>query len=95
MPDRWALEYTAQFRRDYKRLQRQGKDLAKLIRVLDSLAAGETLPAKHKDHALAGRWQGCRDCHIEPDWVLIYRRDASRTVLLAIAMGTHSQLRLA
>jgi mRNA interferase YafQ len=69
--------------------------VAKLTQVLDALAQGEQLSAKHRDHALGGQWQGCRDCHIESDWVLIYRREPDRMVLLAIAMGSHAQLNLA
>ena len=62
---------TSQFKKDIKRLKKRGKDLEKLGDVVRLLAADEPLEEKHRDHALIGRWVGSRDCHIEPDWILI------------------------
>ena len=64
--------YTTQFKKDFKRIKRQNKDMEKLKAVIDKLAAGKKLDPKYQDHQLSGHWSGHRDCHIEPDWVLIY-----------------------
>lgn len=84
------LEWSKGFKKDFKRLQKRGKDLEKLVTLLDLLAAGAALPAKYKDHPLSGDWVGYRDAHIEPDWLLLYQTDAD-TVYLA-RTGTHADL---
>jgi len=71
-------------------MKRRGKDMAKLAAIVDRLARLEPLAAKHRDHPLSGNWSGCRDCHVEPDWVLIYRVDGDELHL--IRTGTHSDL---
>jgi len=67
------LSQTNQFKKDTKRAQKRGKDLAKLKAVIDLLAEEKPLPQKHRDHQLGGNWAGHRDCHIETDWILIYK----------------------
>jgi mRNA interferase YafQ len=67
------LSQTRQFRKDIKRLQKRGKDLAKLKAVIDQLITGQVLAPEHSDHPLSGGWDGHRDCHIGPDWILIYK----------------------
>ncbi len=67
------LSQTNQFKKDIKRAQKRGKDLAKLKAVIDFLLAEKPLPQKNRDHQLGGNWAGHRDCHIEPDWILIYK----------------------
>ena len=67
------IYYTTQFKKGYKRIKKQNKDLDKLRVVIEELAAGKTLESKYKDHQLSGNWKDHRDCHIEPDWILIYR----------------------
>lgn len=69
------LSQTTQFVRDIKRMRKRGKDLDKLRSVVRKLAIGEPLDPKHRDHPLIGIWKYSRDCHIEPDWVLIYTTD--------------------
>ncbi|WP_257264779.1 type II toxin-antitoxin system YafQ family toxin [Endozoicomonas sp. ONNA2] len=64
---------TAQFKKDYKRIERQGKDLQKLKKIMVQLAQKKPLDFRHKDHMLAGNYKGRRECHIEPDWLLIYQ----------------------
>jgi mRNA interferase YafQ len=81
---------TAQFGRDLKKIKRRGKDLGKLRRIVSALAAGKTLDAKHRDHALVGEWKPARDCHVEPDWVLVYTIDNASLKLERT--GTHSDL---
>ena len=80
----------AQFRRDVKLAQKRGKDMAKLREILSLLIEGSPLPARCKDHPLAGDWKDYRDCHIEPDWLLIYKIDGDDLYL--VRTGTHSDL---
>ncbi len=85
-----VIRRTSQFKRDVKRMQRRGKDLVKLKEVLTSLVRGESLSAKYRDHVLVGQYKGTRECHIEPDWLLIYERAKDEIVL--IRTGSHSDL---
>ncbi len=86
------LSQTKQFVRDVKRIRRRGKDIEKLKVIVSRLAQGEggSLDAKHRDHALTGMWKNCRDCHIEPDWILIYSMD--RDTLRLERTGSHSDI---
>jgi len=88
----YRISFTNRMVRDRQRLIRRGKDMAKLESVLGLLAADAPLPTPLRDHALTGEWRGFRDCHIEPDWVLIYAKDRDRLVLVAVATGTHADL---
>ena len=81
---------TAQFARDVKRMRKRGKDLKKLREVVRLLAKDLPLPEKFQDHPLIGPWQPSRDCHLEPDWILIYTAD-SHTLCLE-RTGSHSDL---
>ena len=81
---------TSQFRRDLKRVKKRGKDFQKLKDVIIKIAREETLDTKYRDHALTGTLIGSRDCHIEPDWLLIYRKDQESIYLERT--GTHSDL---
>jgi mRNA interferase YafQ len=85
-----SLRYTTAFKQDYKRLQKRGYDMAKLRLVLEHLAGAEPHPEKYQDHPLRGIYTGARDCHIEPDWVLIYAIVADELRLLRT--GTHADL---
>ncbi len=80
----------AQFRRDVKLAQQRGKDMAKLRDVLLLLVEGKPLPPQYKDHPLGGGWRRYRDCHIEPDWLLIYKIEGDDLYL--VRTGTHSDL---
>lgn len=82
--------YTGQFRRDTKRAQKRGKDMAKLRAVIELLLAVQPLPPKLKDHPLSGDWMSYRDCHVEPDWLLIYKVDGEELILART--GTHADL---
>ena len=84
------LSQTSQFRRDMKRQIKQGKDQNKLVALVEFLLAGQALPPTSRDHPLKGPWKGRRDCHVEPDWILIYRRTESE--LLLERTGSHSDL---
>jgi mRNA interferase YafQ len=81
---------THQFRRDVKRMQRQGREVEKLRRVLEALVKGDPLAASDRDHVLVGQYKGTRECHIEPDWLLIYEWAEAEIVL--IRTGSHSDL---
>ena len=82
--------YSTQFQRDIKRLQKRGKDLEKLKKLIELLLTGGPLPPEYKDHPLKHGWSGYRDAHVEPDWVLIYLVTAT-TVHLE-RTGTHEEL---
>jgi mRNA interferase YafQ len=80
----------AQFRRDVKLAQRRGKDISKLRQLILLLAEGQPLPPRYKDHPLSGDWKHYRDCHIESDWLLIYKIEGDDLYL--VRTGTHSDL---
>lgn len=80
----------AQFRRDVKQAERRGKDMTKLRELIQHLIEGEPLPPRYKDHSLGGDWKHHRDCHIEPDWLLIYKIEGADIYL--VRTGTHSDL---
>ena len=80
------------FRKDLKLAAKRGCDLALLNSIVDRLAQGETLPAKHRDHSLTGDYIGFRECHIQPDWLLIYRTEEEALMLFLMRTGTHADL---
>jgi len=85
-----AVSRTLQFKRDVKGMKQRGKDLDKLKGALGSLVKGEKLAPKYSDHVLVGQYKGTRECHIEPDWLLIYESTENKIVL--IRTGSHSDL---
>ena len=84
--------FSAKFRRDYKRIQKQGKDVNRLLSVVDTLAAEKPLERKYRDHAMNGDFIGHRECHIEPDWLLIYKVEEDALLLTLTRTGSHSEL---
>ena len=88
----YEIVCTTQFRKDVKRMVSRGKDDKKLEEVLRVLADGGTLPPEKRDHALTGDYAGFRECHIEPDWLLIYCYLNDQLVLVCSRTGTHSDL---
>ncbi len=84
------LVRTGQFKKDYKRVEKQGKDLEDLRSLLEALVQGKSLPRQYRDHTLSGRWEKHRECHIAPDWLLIYRIDGDDVILERT--GSHSEL---
>ena len=84
--------FTRQFARDLKLAVRRGKDLGKITKVIDLLCTQEPLPPNLRDHALSGDYAGYRDCHVEPDLVLIYRIVEDQLQLICFRLGTHSDL---
>ena len=89
---KYDLQFTSQFKKDLKLAKKQNKDLGKLFEVIDILANGETLDAKYKDHSLTGNYRGTRECHVEPDWLLIYEIRGDVLVLMLYRLGFHSEL---
>ena len=85
-----TLVLTAQFKRDLKLCNRRHYDISKLQRVLNALMSGQSLPLQYQDHPLVGNWIPKRECHIAPDWLLIY--ETSKTEVRLARTGTHSDL---
>jgi mRNA interferase YafQ len=77
-------------KKDVKKLQNSGKDVEKLLKAVEMLSEGEKLPPEYRDHPLAGNFKGKRDCHIEPDWILIYAIENDELILYRT--GSHSEL---
>ncbi len=84
------IQRTTQFKRDVSRAKRRNRNLKKLREVLHWLEEGVKLPASYRDHALVGQYKGTRECHLEPDWLLIY--EASGEDVILIRTGSHSDL---
>lgn len=89
---KYEIIFTSQFKKDVKLAKKQGKDMDKLFNIIEKLANGESLEPKYKDHNLSGEYSKCRECHIEPDWLLIYRIEKDLLVLGLTRTGTHSDL---
>ncbi|MBO5242310.1 MAG: type II toxin-antitoxin system YafQ family toxin [Lachnospiraceae bacterium] len=89
---KYIIKPTTQFKKDYKLALRQHRKIELLDDVIKKLASGEILPAKYKDHPLSGNWSKHRECHIEPDWLLIYHIDKDILVLTLSRTGTHNDL---
>ena len=89
---KYAVKFTNQFKKDLKLVKKQNKDLDKLFEVVNILASGGTLDARYRDHDLSGNYKGTRECHIEPDWLLVYEIRDEVLVLMLYRLGTHSGL---
>ena len=86
------IVWTTQFKKDYKLALKRHLEIERLDDIIRCLSRGETLPEKNKDHALTGNWVGHRECHILPDWLLVYRIEDDVLVLTLARTGTHSDL---
>ena len=89
---KYAVKPTSKFRNDYKLMEKRGMEMSLLDEIISLLAKGESLPEKNRDHALVGNWSGHRGCHIQPDWILIYRIYEKVLVLSLTRTGSHSDL---
>lgn len=83
---------SSKFKKDLKTAIKRGYNISLLDEVVTALTKGETLPSKNKDHLLSGDYKGCRECHIQPDWLLIYKIDNNLLILYLTRTGTHSDL---
>lgn len=88
----WAPEYTKQFKKDYKRCDKRGLPLAELEKVMRTLMEGKALAEKYRDHTLKGEYEGFGECHVRPDWLLIYLKVDSAQVIRFVRTGSHSDL---
>ncbi len=91
---KYVVHYSSGFKNDYKKIKKQGKDISKLKMIMDKLANGEELEQKYKNHKLINnkRYKDCYECHIEPDWLLVYQYIDDELILLLINTGSHSEL---
>ena len=87
-----TIKYETTFKKDFKRIVRRGYDVRLLEEVIDILANEKPLPEKYRDHRLTGDFADCRECHITPDWLLVYQTDSRELVLYMIRTGSHSDL---
>ena len=89
---KYEVIYTPNFKRDFKLIQKRGYEIELLKEIVTKLATGEELPERNRDHALTGNYNGFRECHIKPDWLLIYRIENEELILYLTRTGTHSDL---
>lgn len=89
---KYTVKTTSQFKKDYKLAMKRNRNISLLKEVVTLLSMGEKLPEKYRDHALTGNWVGHRECHISPDWLLIYRIENDILVLTLSRTGSHSDL---
>lgn len=87
-----SVIWTTQFKKDYRKASKRNLPIGLLDDIIRKLAAGEKLPEKNRDHALSGTWDGFRECHILPDWLLVYRIESGILVLTLARTGTHADL---
>ncbi len=87
-----TIKYESTFKKDFKRVVKRGYQISLMETVIDMLANEIPLPPKYKDHPLAGNYADCRECHITPDWLLIYRKNDRELILTLTRTGTHSVL---
>lgn len=86
------IKYQTAFKKDYKLIVRRGYNISLMEEIISLLAEQKPLPEKHRDHALSGDYTGCRECHITPDWLLIYEVNKDELILYLTRTGTHSDL---
>lgn len=91
---KYTIDLTTKFKNDYKKIKRQNKDITKLAYVIYKLANGEELESKYKNHKLISnkKYKDCFECHIQPDWLLVYKIKDDKLILLLFATGSHSEL---
>lgn len=89
---KYIVKTTSQFKKDYKLAIKRGLKIKLLENIVAALAMGEALPEKNRDHALSGNWSGHRECHVLPDWLLVYRIEDEVLVLTLARTGTHGDL---
>lgn len=88
----YKIVYTNRMKKDVRLMQKRGRDMGKLVKILSLLAAGTPLPVQYRDHPLTGNLQDFRECHIEPGWLLMYQIYEDTLILSAAATGSHADL---
>ena len=86
------IVWTSKFKKEYKLAMKRNMDISLLDNAIRILASGESLPEKYNDHPLSGNWKGFRECHISPDWLLVYCIDNNDLILVLTRTGTHSDI---
>ena len=86
------IVFSNKFKRDFKRSKKQHRNIAEFEKVLKLLVSGKKLPESYRDHSLTGNYADYRECHIEPDWLLVYKIDNDKIELLLFRLGSHSDL---
>jgi len=89
---KYEIIVTSKFKKDIKLMKKQGKDMEKMWQIIKKLADGEMLDERYRDHSLTGNFSGYRECHIAPDWLLVYKINNSELLLLLARTGSHSEL---
>ncbi|MCD7921102.1 MAG: type II toxin-antitoxin system YafQ family toxin [Clostridiales bacterium] len=89
---RYEVKFTTQFKKDLKLARKQNKNLDKLFEIIDQLASDIPLEPKYRDHELTGNYISYRECPVDPDWLLVYKKEANTLVLLLYRLGSHSEL---
>lgn len=91
---KYNIKYSKNFKKQLKKVIKQGKNIDKLLKVVELLSNGETLDVKYKDHPLIDNkyYRDCRECHIEPDWLLVYKYNNDELILYLVGTGSHSDL---
>ena len=92
MKRKYSVRTSYRYRRELKKAISRGYDKFKMITVVNLLATGDPLPKNYDDHALHGNWKGYRECHVDPDWLLVYRIYQDELILLLTSTGTHSDI---
>lgn len=90
--NKYNLILSSRFKKDLKQCVKRNLDISKLNTVVETLLAGEKLPEKYQEHSLSGNWSGHRECHVQPDWLLVYHIEDDVLVLTLTRTGTHSDL---
>lgn len=91
---KYEVRFSKNFKKEYKKIKKQGKDISKLKTIIEKLAKGEKLEEKYKNHDLINdkHYKDCKECHIEPDWLLIYQYINNELILLLVSTGSHSEV---
>ena len=89
---KYEVKETNQFKKDYRLAKKRGQNIHLLKDIIIQLANDQPLPEKNRDHALTGDWKGFRECHVAPDWLLVYKKENDILVLTLTRLGSHSDL---
>ncbi|MCL2405165.1 MAG: type II toxin-antitoxin system YafQ family toxin [Defluviitaleaceae bacterium] len=89
---KYEVKETSQFKKDYRLAKRRGQNIQLLKDIIIQLANDQPLPEKNRDHTLTGDWKGFRECHVAPDWLLVYKKENDILVLTLTRLGSHSDL---
>ena len=92
MNNKYDIVWTTQFKKDHKLAMKRHLDIAQLDELIKMIASGDSLDAKYSDHPLSGNWKGYRECHIQPDWLLVYKLHNNTLILTLTRTGTHSDI---